>query len=87
MVIISGIFMAFNLLIILHKLREFMVLNALIDLLSLGVIVFLTAGTYSGLATGMIASALVSIYLWFLPIREPKLIRKIRNKIKGKSQQ
>ncbi len=87
MLIISGVFMAFNLLIILHKLRKFMILNALVDLLFLGIIVVLTAGTYSGLATGMIASTIVSGYLWFYPLREPKLIRKMKNKIKGKSQQ
>ena len=81
LVILSGIAMAFNILIILHKIRNLMIMNALVDIVTLGLIIFLTAGTYSGMVTGMIASVFISAYLWFFPLREPRIVRVLKEKL------
>lgn len=64
-----GIATAFNFLIILHKLRKGDIINAMLDFGIACGIVYITSGTLTGMAGGMIASMLVSFYLMFKPIK------------------
>ena len=75
--LIGGIATAFNFLIIIHKIRKRFILNALIDIIAFVLIVYLTSSTLTGMIIGMIASMLISIYLIFNPVEEPKGFRNV----------
>jgi len=70
--LIGGLATAFNFLIIIHKIRKKFIFNALIDIVAFVLIVYLTSSTLTGMVIGMIASMLISIYLIFNPVEEPK---------------
>jgi Ca2+/Na+ antiporter len=76
MEIIAGIAMAFNLLIILHKARKMDIINAILDLVLLIVILILTSGSVAGIEIGMVASLVVSIYLFTNPIKPSDKMQK-----------
>lgn len=67
--LILGIVSALNFIFILHKFQKKRFEDATLDsLLFVGVVVLFN-GTYAGMVVGMIASLLVSIYLYFNPPR------------------
>lgn len=63
--------MAFNLLIILAKIRREQYVNAIIDMLCTIFICWITSctGAFIGLATGMVASGICSLYLMANPVK------------------
>ena len=68
---IGGIAMAFNLLIIIIKFRKKRFLNAIVDFILMSTILVISGNTITGVQIGMIASAIVSLYLLFFPFEEP----------------
>ena len=70
---VIGIATAFNFIVILFKFRRHRYEDACFDLAVFIVISYMFAGTISGMSVGMVASAIVSIWLWFDP---PKFLQK-----------
>ena len=63
-----GICTALNFIIIIAKYRRERYTDATLDLGLLGVICFLFSSGINALCIGMIASAFISMYLWFKPV-------------------
>ena len=70
---VIGIATAFNFIVILFKFRRHRYEDACFDLAVFIAISYMFAGTISGMSVGMVASAIVSIWLWFDP---PKFLQK-----------
>ena len=70
---VIGIATAFNFIVILFKFKRHRYEDACFDLVIFTVISYMFAGTISGMSVGMVASAIVSISLWFDP---PKFLQK-----------
>lgn len=70
---VIGIATAFNFIVILFKFKRHRYEDACFDLAIFTVISYMFAGTISGMSVGMVASAIVSIWLWFDP---PKFLQK-----------
>lgn len=70
---VIGIATAFNFIVILFKFKKHRYEDACFDLVIFTVISYMFAGTISGMSVGMVASAIVSIWLWFDP---PKFLQK-----------
>ena len=79
-VLVIGICTAFNFIVILFKISRNRILDALLDVITFIAISALFTGTISGMSVGMVASATVSIYLWFRPPKFPKLGKEINLK-------
>lgn len=73
-VLVIGLATAFNFIIILVKLKRERIADAILDILVFCAITWMFAGTISGMSVGMVASATVSLYLWF---NQPKLLQDI----------
>lgn len=71
--VVIGIATAFNFIVILFKFKRHRYEDACFDLVIFTVISYMFAGTISGMSVGMVASAIVSIWLWFDP---PKFLQK-----------
>ena len=67
--LIIGIAAFFNVVIIIHKLNKKRYVNGVIDGLLLIAVMILFSGSYGALVVGTIASALISIYLNFVPLK------------------
>ena len=63
-----GICTALNFVVIISKYRRERYMDATLDLTLLGVICFLFSSGINALCIGMIASAFISMYLWFKPV-------------------
>ena len=63
-----GICTALNFVVIISKYRRERYTDATLDLGLLGVICFLFSSGINALCIGMIASAGISMYLWFKPV-------------------
>lgn len=63
-----GICTALNFVVIIAKYRRERYMDATLDLGLLGVICFLFSSGINALCIGMIASAFISMYLWFKPV-------------------
>lgn len=70
---VIGIATAFNFIVILFKFKKHRYEDACFDLAIFIAISYMFAGTISGMSVGMVASAIVSIWLWFDP---PKFLQK-----------
>ena len=70
---VIGIATAFNFIVILFKFKRHRYEDACFDLAIFIAISYMFAGTISGMSVGMVASAIVSIWLWFDP---PKFLQK-----------
>ena len=70
--LIIGIAVAFNMLIIKYKFEKSRFADAFLDFLLLVVLSFLFMGSYAGLVVSTVASAIISIYLYFVPPKLPK---------------
>lgn len=62
-----GIATAFSFTILLHKLRKKRIEDFLVDVVLLIILATLFSGSQGGLTIAMIASAIISGYLWFYP--------------------
>ena len=63
-----GVSTALNFVVIISKYRRERYMDATLDLGLLGVICFLFSSGINALCIGMIASAFISMYLWFKPV-------------------
>ena len=70
--LIIGIAVAFNVLVIKYKFEKSRFADAFLDLSLLVVLSFLFMGSYAELAVSTVASAIISIYLYFVPPKLPK---------------
>ena len=70
---IIGIATAFNFIVIIFKFKRMRYEDACFDITIFAIITWMFAGTISGMSVGMVASAIVSIWLWFDP---PKFLQK-----------
>lgn len=70
---VIGIATAFNFIVIIFKFKRLRYEDACFDLVIFAIISWMFAGTISGMSVGMVASAIVSIWLWFDP---PKFLQK-----------
>ena len=73
--LVIGIATAFNFIVIMFKFKRGRWEDAIFDTLIFIVISYMFAGTISGMSVGMVASAVVSIWLWFDP---PEFLQKIK---------
>lgn len=73
--LVIGIATAFNFIVILFKFKRNRWEDACFDLSIFVAISWMFAGTISGMSVGMVASAVVSIWLWFDP---PEFLQKIK---------
>ena len=56
-----------NFIFILHKLKNQRYADAATDITVLTILSYLFGGTMAGMAIAIVASAIMSIYLWFFP--------------------
>ena len=82
LILLGGLATAFNFIIILHKLRKGRIADSIIDIATAGIMGGLFVGTLTGMSIAMVASMMVSIYLWFCPI---EILPNIKNWFKNKS--
>ena len=68
LLLVMGICTALNFVVIISKYRRERYMDATLDLGLLGVICFLFSSGINALCIGMIASAVISGYLWFKPV-------------------
>jgi hypothetical protein len=70
--LIIGIAVFFNFMAVKYKLEKKRYADGVLDILLLAIITFLFAGSFGGLVVATIASALISISLYFFPPKLPK---------------
>jgi hypothetical protein len=68
-ILIMGIALAFNILIVLWKFQRNRVSDAIVDAGLLVLIAIVFSGSTASLMIGTVASAIISVYLLFSPIR------------------
>ena len=68
LLMVMGICTALNFVVIISKYRRERYMDATLDFALLGVICFLFSSGINALCIGMIASAVISGYLWFKPV-------------------
>lgn len=73
--LVIGIATAFNFIVIMYKFKRGRYEDAIFDTLIFIAISYMFAGTISGMSVGMVASAVVSLWLWFDP---PEFLQKIK---------
>lgn len=71
---IIGVVVAFNFLVIYVKFTKNRISDAILDVSLLTIVSILFGGSYAGLVVATVASAIISIYLFFSPpkIKFPK---------------
>ena len=74
--LIIGIATAFILMVIKYKVEKERYLDAILDLFTLSILSFIFMGTYDGLVVSTIASAIISVYLYFVPPKIPERVTK-----------
>lgn len=74
--LVIGIATAFNFMVIKYKVEKERYLDALLDLFTLSTLSFIFMGTYDGLVVSTIASAIISVYLYFVPPKIPERVTK-----------
>ena len=74
--LIIGIATAFNFMVIKYKVEKERYLDAILDLFTLSILSFIFMGTYDGLVVSTIASAIISVYLYFVPPKIPERVIK-----------
>lgn len=73
--LVIGIATAFNFIVIMFKFKRGRWEDASFDTAIFIAISYMFAGTISGMSVGMVASAVVSIWLWFDP---PEFLQKLK---------
>lgn len=71
--LVIGIAVAFNFLVIKAKFEHNRYSDAALDLILLVIISFLFAGSFGGLVVATVASAIISVYLYFYPPKLPDI--------------
>lgn len=71
-----GVAVAFNLLVIKVKYDKGRYADALLDFGLLALIAVFFSGSFNALVTGTIASAIISVYLFFSPTKMPNIFMK-----------
>lgn len=66
-ILVIGVVSAINLIFIMKKLDLKRYEDAIVDIALFLFVLFIFAGTYSGMAVGMVASMIISIYLYINP--------------------
>lgn len=66
--ILMGICVFFNFVVIIRKFRKARYADASLDTALFVIVMFMFSGSYNALVVGTIASALVSVYLFFNPV-------------------
>ena len=74
--LIIGIATAVILMVIKYKVEKERYLDAILDLFTLSILSFIFMGTYDGLVVSTIASAIISVYLYFVPPKIPERVTK-----------
>ena len=74
--LIIGIATAFILMVIKYKVEKERYLDAILDVFTLSILSFIFMGTYDGLVVSTIASAIISVYLYFVPPKIPERVIK-----------
>ena len=67
-VLVIGIATAFNFLVIMWKFRTEREADAMLDFGIFAAISYMFSGTISGMSVGMVASAIISIFLLYYPL-------------------
>jgi Na+/proline symporter len=83
-IIIGGMAVAINFIFIKYKLEHGRMFDGVLDSMTLVVLSMLFAGTAGGAALGMVAGALVSLYLWFSPPKVPNVKKNVTKYVKSK---
>ncbi len=83
LILLARIATAFNFIVILHKLRNGRFADSIIDLFCATILGGMFVGTLTGMAIAMMASALISAYLFFYPI---SMLNNIKKWFKKKNQ-
>ena len=65
--VIIGVISALNLLVIMHKFKKGRVEDGVFDSILFGLMVTLFSGSYAGMVVAMVASLIISMYLWASP--------------------
>lgn len=78
-ILVFAVATAFNFLILKWKLEHKRYADFTFDLATMAIISFIFAGTMSGMAVGMMASFLISLYLLFFP---PTFLQSKKQKLK-----
>ena len=68
LLMVMGICTALNFVVIISKYRRERYMDATLDFALLGVICFLFSSGINALCIGMVASVIISGYLWFRPV-------------------
>jgi len=76
LILLAGIATAFNFVIILHKLRNGRIMDSMVDLGTAIALSGMFVGTLTGMSIAMMASAIISIYLWFYPMEIMSKVKK-----------
>jgi len=84
-ILVIGAATLLNLTIIIHRVRNYQFFNAALDATLMISAASIFAGTFSGMAVAMIASAGVSVYLWWRPVFviPPHVSQRVINTIRG----
>lgn len=75
---IIAIAVAFNFLVIKYKFEKKRFADGILDVSLLTIISFLFAGSFGGLVVATIASAIISVFLFFFPPKLPSFSKKSR---------
>ena len=67
MLAILGVALAFNIIVIIYKLKHKQTLGGVVDLCALSAVALIFSGSFNALVVGTIGSAIVSIYLYVDP--------------------
>lgn len=67
MIVIMGVAVAFNFIVIIIKLQMGRIVDGFTDAGILFLVGTVLSGSFAGLMVGTVASAIASVYLWFMP--------------------
>jgi len=65
--VLIGTATSINLIVIKFKLEKQRYADAFLDGTLLGILTIVFGGSYAGLTTAVVASSIISLYLWFFP--------------------
>ena len=80
LILIAGLATAFNIIIIISKLRNKKWLDAAIDVTAFILISTIFIGTLTGMSIGMVASAMLSVYLLAFPFKGDSILKPYMDK-------
>jgi hypothetical protein len=72
-ILLIGFATAFNILVIILKIRRGRYADSIVDLLSMLFLSAIFVGSMGGMFVAMVSSFFISVYLWFYPVYMPKI--------------